>query len=579
MQDSWTVTDRLTMNYGLRYDIEWLSKYRGLDYGHDRNNFGPRLALSYDLTGKGRTLLKFSNGLYYDRIFQNPITPTFFENKETLQQVSGTWNFGDAGAPVYPQTFENQPSAVPQSVRNVYIVPDAGKMRVPASYQVVGSLDHAFRDDLAVTASVLYSRSWDKERLYDVNIVFNDATQAFVRPDPTFRIINQYAYEGKAEYTGIVLEVRKRMQSGFFYSANATWARAFDEGNNFSSPPDDPRYPEREWGPQADTPKFRMTANGSYEFNKLMSLSAIFRARTGFAVDPRVPGTLDPNGDGIFGDRTPGLSRNSFRMPGNNSLDMRFTFNLPLGSGRCSAAQATDRGLQPSTTATTCGRSSRSTASWRTQPQDIFLDPLTYSTRGSCSSAFGSCSRPHSGRRQAALGSGASVMHIRSRWLAVTAIALVSTMGTPRAQSRQAAPPPAAKKTLALVGGMLLDGYEVPPLHHAAILIEDNKIVAVGPAADVKIPPERDRHRHLGPDDDARDDGFARAPDDPRAWQLRRLVSVDCQARRATRDGDLGQAARQRRHHDSRRSVGAAQGEPRSCATASRAARFLDRAC
>ena len=82
-------------------------------------------------------------------------------------------------------------------------------------------------------------------------------------------------------------------------------------------------------------------------------------------------------------------------------------------------------------------------------------------------------------------------MHIRSRWLAVTAIALVSTMGAPRAQSRQAAPPAAAKKTLALVGGMLLDGYEAPPLHHAAVLIEDNKIVAVGRAADVKIPPTR----------------------------------------------------------------------------------------
>lgn len=41
---------------------------------------------------------------------------------------------------------------------------------------------------------------------------------------------------------------------------------------------------------------------------------------------------------------------------------------------------------------------------------------------------------------------------------------------------------------LALVGGMLLDGYEVPPVHHAAILIEGNEIVAVGRAADMEIP-------------------------------------------------------------------------------------------
>ena len=37
---------------------------------------------------------------------------------------------------------------------------------------------------------------------------------------------------------------------------------------------------------------------------------------------------------------------------------------------------------------------------------------------------------------------------------------------------------------------MLLDGYETPPLHHAAVLIEGNKIVQVGPASEVKIPPD-----------------------------------------------------------------------------------------
>jgi imidazolonepropionase-like amidohydrolase len=45
-------------------------------------------------------------------------------------------------------------------------------------------------------------------------------------------------------------------------------------------------------------------------------------------------------------------------------------------------------------------------------------------------------------------------------------------------------------KRLALVGGMLLDGYEVPPLHRAAVLIEGDRIVRVGPAAEVAIPPE-----------------------------------------------------------------------------------------
>ncbi len=50
----------------------------------------------------------------------------------------------------------------------------------------------------------------------------------------------------------------------------------------------------------------------------------------------------------------------------------------------------------------------------------------------------------------------------------------------------------AAQDRLALVGGMLLDGYDVPPLHHAAVLIEGDRIVAVGRAAEMEIPPDAD---------------------------------------------------------------------------------------
>jgi len=49
------------------------------------------------------------------------------------------------------------------------------------------------------------------------------------------------------------------------------------------------------------------------------------------------------------------------------------------------------------------------------------------------------------------------------------------------------AQPPTTK--YALTGGMLLDGYEVPATHHATILVDGNKIVAVGPASEIKIPP------------------------------------------------------------------------------------------
>ena len=50
--------------------------------------------------------------------------------------------------------------------------------------------------------------------------------------------------------------------------------------------------------------------------------------------------------------------------------------------------------------------------------------------------------------------------------------------------------PPAveAQEPLVLEGGMLLDGYERPPIHHGAIVIENGRITWVGPAAEVDPP-------------------------------------------------------------------------------------------
>ena len=35
---------------------------------------------------------------------------------------------------------------------------------------------------------------------------------------------------------------------------------------------------------------------------------------------------------------------------------------------------------------------------------------------------------------------------------------------------------------------MLITGYDVPPIHHAAIVVEGNKIVAAGRASEITIP-------------------------------------------------------------------------------------------
>jgi imidazolonepropionase-like amidohydrolase len=77
-----------------------------------------------------------------------------------------------------------------------------------------------------------------------------------------------------------------------------------------------------------------------------------------------------------------------------------------------------------------------------------------------------------------------TILTSRLRIAALAALALTIPVRTSHGQ---------AAKRLALVGGMLMTGYEVPPIHHAAVLIEDGRIVAAGPIGDVKIPPDAAR--------------------------------------------------------------------------------------
>ena len=67
VQDSWHATDRLTVNPGLRYEQETLAGTL-VDNFTLKNNWAPRIGVTYDVTGDARTKLFASYGRYYARI-------------------------------------------------------------------------------------------------------------------------------------------------------------------------------------------------------------------------------------------------------------------------------------------------------------------------------------------------------------------------------------------------------------------------------------------------------------------------------------------------------------------------------
>jgi hypothetical protein len=107
-QDSWRVRPNLTLNYGLRYDVEIAPKFKaptglaltgynflGLQKGiqTDKNNFQPRVGLAWDPKGDGKTAIRASYGLFYD----HPLLGLYFLGDASDGSTSGQLAFGGTG--------------------------------------------------------------------------------------------------------------------------------------------------------------------------------------------------------------------------------------------------------------------------------------------------------------------------------------------------------------------------------------------------------------------------------------------------------------------------------------------------
>jgi hypothetical protein len=143
-QDSWRVTPRITLNYGVRYDVEFTQQIApvafrdpltginlssadilaaqdaiGVQQGfpRDTNNFAPRFGFAYDIFGNGKTLLRGSIGLYYDHpllavAFNSDIADAAQQQQAVLTagspafQSASTFNLILNGVPT-PNTFQS----------------------------------------------------------------------------------------------------------------------------------------------------------------------------------------------------------------------------------------------------------------------------------------------------------------------------------------------------------------------------------------------------------------------------------------------------------------------------------------
>ena len=129
LQDSYRVNARLTLNYGLRYDYfgvvkeknNLLSNITALDavaqtftltqvgqpglsslYNPDKKDFAPRVSAAWDVTGKGKTVVRAGFGMFFDAFSQDMVLghlpyPPFFDPGPAYNPV-GPAPINSAGA-------------------------------------------------------------------------------------------------------------------------------------------------------------------------------------------------------------------------------------------------------------------------------------------------------------------------------------------------------------------------------------------------------------------------------------------------------------------------------------------------
>lgn len=141
VQDSWKIHPRVTLNYGVRYDMELTpvftpatslnvaaEKAFGVIQGipRDTNNWAPRVALAWDPMGNGTTVIRAGAGLFFD----HPLLAVAFDSNtadgaESSQLLAGGGTPTRLPVQTYP-TLALNAASIFQGVLNAAAVPSMG---------------------------------------------------------------------------------------------------------------------------------------------------------------------------------------------------------------------------------------------------------------------------------------------------------------------------------------------------------------------------------------------------------------------------------------------------------------------
>jgi hypothetical protein len=264
-QDDWKITPRLTLNYGVRYEYLGVFKEQndrmanfvptnpaglvqvgsqGLSdlYQSDRNNFGPRFGFAYDVTGKGRTVVRGAYGLYYDTPSQdffllqgfqsggpaspatNPLPILNVFSSGPVGFGPGVSIFGNATAPTSPFAI----FAVDLNLRTPYI----------QNYNL--NVQHEVRPGMVAQVGYVGSQARKLFRVRDINqatpgpaaTALAQARRPLNGQFPQFSFINYLETSANSNYNALQASLKQRLSRGLNFGVAYSYSKSIDDASN-----------------------------------------------------------------------------------------------------------------------------------------------------------------------------------------------------------------------------------------------------------------------------------------------------------------------------------------------------------
>jgi len=303
VEDEWRVSNRLTFNLGLRWDPFFpinevnneLMAYRpgqqsaiyklapvGLVFPGDTgvpdgivdpqyDKFGPRIGVTFDPSGDGKTSIRGAWGLYYDTIRQ--VALNFASTREPFALFATT---NTANPKSLQDPYGNNPATLTRLVN--YTSPQPGQEATwqffatplsltsidpnltPPNYQQWNvSVQHELVTDLMVQAAYVGSKGKNLLVGQEINpgtyAPGATATNLQARRDnPTFSGILNTQTTGHSRYNSFQLSLNKRFSRGFSVLGSYVYSKSEDTASNDgnsggANSASNPRNPEADYGP------------------------------------------------------------------------------------------------------------------------------------------------------------------------------------------------------------------------------------------------------------------------------------------------------------------------------------------